>query len=153
MWNYQQKSHLITKGTEALYIYILYLFPHTNDVHKTRYFGGVRGKLSFYDADRRTFTLRLPIYCTGSLFRHLVAMVTFIHICTVKWLFCASIYINNCPTRCNTKQSIYYFASSLYMFRVSTTPIIRSTQNCNYSPRYFTAASLQRSQVGHVGGN
>jgi hypothetical protein len=39
------------------------------------------------------------------------------------------IYINNCPTRCNTKQSIYYSASSLYMFRVSTTPIIRSTQN------------------------
>jgi len=23
------------------------------------------------------------------------------------------IYINNCPTRCNTKQSIYYSASSL----------------------------------------
>ena len=43
------------------------------------------------------------------------------------------IYINNCPTRCNTKQSIYYSASSLYMFRVSTTPIIRSTQNCNYN--------------------
>ena len=47
------------------------------------------------------------------------------------------IYINNCPTRCNTKQSIYYSASSLYMFRVSTTPIIRSTQNCNYSLRYW----------------
>ena len=30
---------------------------------------------------------------------------------------------------CNTKQSVYYSASSLYMFRVSTTPIIRSTQN------------------------
>ena len=39
--------------------------------------------------------------------------------------------INNCPKWCNTKQSIYYSASSLYMFRVSTTPIIRSTQNCN----------------------
>ena len=37
--------------------------------------------------------------------------------------FCASlIYINNCPTRCNTKQSIYYSASSLYVFWVSTTP-------------------------------
>jgi len=34
-------------------------------------------------------------------------------------------YINNCPTRCNTKQSVYYSASSLYMFRVSTTPIMR----------------------------
>ena len=47
-------------------------------------------------------------------------------------------YINNCPTRCNTKQSIYYSASSLYMFRVSTTPIIRSTQNCNYSLRHWS---------------
>ena len=47
------------------------------------------------------------------------------------------IYINNCPMRCNTKQSIYYSAGSLYMFRVSTTPIIRSTQNCNYSLRYW----------------
>ena len=45
------------------------------------------------------------------------------------------IYINNCPTRCNTKQSIYYSASSLYMFQVSTTPISRSTQNCHYSLR------------------
>ena len=60
-------------------------------------------------------------------------------------------YNNNCPTRCNTKQSICYSASSLYMFRVSTTPIIRSTQNCNYSLRYWSyfcaAASLQRSQA------
>jgi len=46
------------------------------------------------------------------------------------------IYINNFPTRCNTKQSIYYSASSLYSFRVSNTPIIRSTQNCNCSLRY-----------------
>jgi len=46
--------------------------------------------------------------------------------------------INNCPTRCNTKQSIYYSASSLYMFRVPTTPITRSTQNCNYSLRYWS---------------
>jgi len=30
------------------------------------------------------------------------------------------------------------------MFRVSTTPIIRSTQNCNYSLRYCAATSLQR---------
>jgi len=48
------------------------------------------------------------------------------------------IYINNFPTRCNTTQSIYYSASSLYMFRVSTTPIIRSTQNSNYSLRYWS---------------
>jgi len=63
--------------------------------------------------------------------------------------FCASlIYINNCPTRCNTKQSICYSTSSLYMFRVSTTPIISSTNNCNYSLRYCAATSLQRGQAG-----
>jgi hypothetical protein len=47
-------------------------------------------------------------------------------------------YINNCPTKCNTKQSIYYSASSLYTFRVSNTPIIRITQNCTYSLRYWS---------------
>jgi len=60
------------------------------------------------------------------------------------WFRASSIYINNCPTRCNTKQSIYYSASSLYMFGMSTTPIIRSTQNCNYSLRYCAATSFQR---------
>jgi len=63
--------------------------------------------------------------------------------------------IKNCPTRCNTKQSIYYSVSSLYMFRVSTTTIIRSTQNCNYSLRYWShfcaAASLQRGQTSVSG--
>jgi len=56
-------------------------------------------------------------------------------LCTILclWFRASLIYINNCPTRCNTKQSIYYSASSLYMFRVSTTPIIRITQNYNYS--------------------
>jgi len=49
------------------------------------------------------------------------------------WFRASLIDINNCPTRCNTKQSIYYSAGSLYMFWVSTTHIIRSTQNCNYS--------------------
>ena len=32
------------------------------------------------------------------------------------------------------------------MFRVSTTPTIRSTQNCNYSLRYCAATSLERGQ-------
>jgi len=64
------------------------------------------------------------------------------------WFRASLICINNCPTRCNTKQSVYYSASSLYMFRVSTTPIIRSTQNCNYSLRYCAATSLQRGQAG-----
>ena len=45
---------------------------------------------------------------------------------------------NNCLTRCNTKQSIYYSASSVYMFRMSAAPIIRSTQNCNYSLHYWS---------------
>jgi len=59
--------------------------------------------------------------------------VIFLYLC-----FRASlIYINNCPTRCNTKQSIYYSASPLYMFWVSTTPIM-STQNCNYSLRCWS---------------
>jgi len=51
--------------------------------------------------------------------------------------------INNCPTRFNTKQSIYYSASSLYMYRVSTTPIITRTQNCNYSFRYWSYSFVQ----------
>jgi len=47
-------------------------------------------------------------------------------------------YINNCPTRCNTNRSIYYSVSSLYLFRVPTTPIIRNTPNWNYSLRYLS---------------
>ena len=54
------------------------------------------------------------------------------------WFRALLIYINNCPTRCNTKQTIYYSASSLYTFQVSTTPITKSTQNCNYSLRYWS---------------
>jgi len=69
--------------------------------------------------------------------------VSYMYICMYLYIY---IYINNCP-RCNTKQSIYYFASSPYMFRMSTTPIIRSTQNCKYSLRYWScvcaAISLQ----------
>jgi len=81
------------------------------------------------------------------------------HICVFVW-FCVTyehlmfvllptklyqaIYINNCPTRCNTKQSIYYSASSLYMFRVSTTPIIMSTQNCT------TASSTVQLTLSNV---
>ena len=54
------------------------------------------------------------------------------------WYRAPLVCINNCPTRCNTKQSTHYSASSPYMFRVSNTPIIRRTQNCNYSLRYLT---------------
>ena len=58
------------------------------------------------------------------------------------WFRALLIYINNCPTRCNTKQSIYYSANSFYMFRLPTAPIIRSTQNCSYSLRYSNMAKL-----------
>ena len=47
---------------------------------------------------------------------------------------------------------IYYFASSLYMFRESTTSIIRNTQNCKYRIRCYAATSLKRGQLGHVKG-
>ena len=60
------------------------------------------------------------------------------------WFHTSLVCSNNCPTRCNTKQSIYYSASSLYMFRVSTAPTI-SKQNCNYSLRcwsYFLCSCL-----------
>jgi len=40
------------------------------------------------------------------------------------WLRASLIYINNYPTICNTKLSIYNSVSSLYMFRMPTTPII-----------------------------
>jgi len=62
------------------------------------------------------------------------------HFCiyaTFRTNYCR-LYINNCPTIYNKKQSIYYSVSSHYMIRVSTTPIIRSTQNCNYSLRYWS---------------
>jgi len=62
------------------------------------------------------------------------------------WFRASLIHIINWRMRCNTKQSIYYSASSLYMFRVSTTPITGSEQNCNYSLRYCAATSFQRGQ-------
>ena len=54
------------------------------------------------------------------------------------------------------KQSIYYSASSLYMFRVSTTPII-SIQIFNYSLQYWSYFFVQLppsnvAKSGHVGG-
>ena len=35
-------------------------------------------------------------------------------------------------------KAVYYSTSSFYMFRVSTTPIVRSTQNCNCSLQYWS---------------
>jgi len=40
---------------------------------------------------------------------------------------------------------IYFTAKSLYMFRVSTAPVIRSTKYCN---RSLPSTSIQRGQVG-----
>ena len=53
---------------------------------------------------------------------------TFLILCL--WFSASLIYVNNCPTRCNTKQCIYYSASSLYMFRVSN---IYGAGGCSYS--------------------
>ena len=55
------------------------------------------------------------------------------------------IYINSCPKKCNTKQSIYYSTSSLYMFRVSTTPVIKSKL-----PRWREAAAQKIWPVPEV---
>ena len=45
-----------------------------------------------------------------------------------SWFRVSQVYINKCPTRCNSTQSVFYFtARSLYVFRVPSTPIIRST--------------------------
>jgi len=106
-----------------------------------------------------------PLNATLNPICHLLALLGAHHIFHVSglrvkspgtWILClwiraSLIYINKCPTRCNTKQSIYYSASSLYMFRVSTTPIIKSTQNCTTvsgTGHVFCAAvSLQCGQA------
>jgi len=48
------------------------------------------------------------------------------------------------------KAVYYYYASSLYMFWVSTTPIIRSTQNFNYScfPRTWPSSQVDLCDSG-----
>jgi len=67
------------------------------------------------------------------------------------WFRASLTCINNCPTRCNTKQSIYYSAGSLYMFRVSTTTIIgvhKTVTTASGTGHIFCAAtSLQRGQA------
>ena len=49
-------------------------------------------------------------------------------------------YINNCPTRCEMQRKAVYLLFSKFTlhFRVSTKLITRSTQNCNYSLRYWS---------------
>ena len=61
------------------------------------------------------------------------------------------IYINNCTTRCNTKQSIYYSASSFYVFRCQPHPSSgvhkTVTTAADIGHILFAATSLQRGQV------
>ena len=100
--------------------------------------------------ERKVFLIlwqRYFIFWTPNMCTEILMMSTILCL----WLRTSLIYINNCPTWCNTKQSIYNSASSLYIFRVSITPIIRSIQNCNYSLRcwsYFV--QLLPSNVGKL---
>ena len=50
----------------------------------------------------------------------------------VQWPVHRVICVNNCPTRCNNIQFIY-ICKLLYMFRVVSPPIIRSSYHCIYS--------------------
>jgi hypothetical protein len=62
------------------------------------------------------------------------------------------IYINNCPTRCKNIQFIY-ICKLLYMFRVATPLIIRSSYHYIYSIWYYwdrTATCLERDWIGTV---
>jgi len=57
-----------------------------------------------------------------------------------SWFRASLIYVSNYPTRWNTKQSIYYSASSLYTFRVeggSYTKNMTNTGGCSYSFVYY----------------
>ena len=109
--------------------------------------GSAEDKISCFCRDSNSESSSL------SLYRQIVACVLVGAIYSSNQCFSSRLpwsranNINNCPTRCNTKQYIYYSASSHYTFRVSTTPIIKSTQNCNYSLRYCAATSLQRDEA------
>jgi len=51
------------------------------------------------------------------------------HECCIQGSVHHEIYANNCPTRCNYIQFIY-ICKPLYMFRVISPPIIRSSCQC-----------------------
>jgi len=67
------------------------------------------------------------------------------------WFRASLIYINNCSMRWDTKQSICYSASSLYMFRMSTTPtsvVHKTVTTASGTGHIFCATtSLQRGQA------
>ena len=49
-----------------------------------------------------------------------------------RWMWVTGMYSNIYPTRCSFTQFIYVW-KLLYMFRVVSSPIIRSTHSCIYS--------------------
>jgi hypothetical protein len=55
------------------------------------------------------------------------------HACDVTEVTVKVPIVNNCPTRYDYVQLIIFFCKRLYMFRMVTSPIIRSTYICNYS--------------------
>ena len=73
-----------------------------------------------------------------------------------SWFRASQVYINKCRKRCNNMQSIFYFtALSLYMFRVPSTPIIRSIKTVvSATGTRLMIVLLPHSNVvefGHVG--
>ena len=91
-WEITSKNPTSQPTTWRRCVFIFYACSHTQMMFIKQYCGSVKGKLSFYGADRSIFRSLLPIYCKGSLFWHLVTMIIFIHICTVIWQFCVLIY-------------------------------------------------------------
>ena len=136
------------------YLYIYYLFIHLLFIYLFRSIG--RGKDFIFQQCRRDTRVRMHVFSVTDGFE----FVCDIDMLNIYWekRYCIHLYweatlswmqrnimlnVSNCPTRWNTKQSIYCSASSLYMFRVSTTPITRRTQNCNYSLRYWSYFCVQ----------
>jgi len=71
-----------------------------------------------------------------------------------SWFRASFIYINNCLTRCNTKQSIYYSASYCKCFGRQPHPSLgvhKTVTTASGTGHIFCAAtSLQRGQVNLV---
>ena len=75
------------------------------------------------DAAQGSLFLSLQVHSTCSLYWHI-----YLYIYIYQWSEYIESIHNGMPS----------FKLSLWMFRVSITPIIRSTQNCNYSLRYWS---------------
>ena len=59
-----------------------------------------------------------------------------IHLLLLRLRMSRLIYINNCPTRCNTNS--LFIILQVHSTCFGCPLIIRSTQNCNYSLRYWS---------------